>query len=161
MNPRHAAHGGSHPPGRRRGHLPAGRAAGAAGASLALALVLAGCANQDGVSLARQACRHVDRSLALYRTSLQDEGAQASGVHRQEAMAQLRQALPLASGAAGDAGEFQGLMSTLAESDHLPESLLVHALSAQCAAAQSNGVSVAPATTGGDTPPTRPPPVGA
>jgi len=160
MRARHAGRGGSNAPGRRRSPLRAGRAAGAAGTALALALVLAACSNQEGVSLARQACQHVDRSLALYRTSLRDRGTQASGARQQEAVAQLRAALPLASSAAGDAGEFQGLMSTLAESDHLPESLLVHALSEQCAAAQSNGISVTPATTGGETPATHPPPVG-
>ena len=124
-----------------------------------LALGLAACSNQQGVDLARQACQHVDRSLTLYRTSLQDPGTAASGVRQAQAMAQLRDALPLASSAAGDAGQFQGLMSTLAESDHLPESLLVHALSQQCQAAQSTGITPQPAP-GGVTPATHPPPVG-
>jgi hypothetical protein len=160
MRASHAGHGGSHPPGRRRGPLRARRAAGTAGATLALALGLAACANQDGEALARQACQHVERSLALYRTSLEDPGTATSGDRQEQAMAQLRDALPLASNAAGDSGQFQGLMSTLAESDHLPESLLVHALSEQCAASQSNGIAVTPVTSGGETPPTHPPPVG-
>ena len=153
-----AGHDGWYPIGHRRGRR-AVRAAGALGGLVMLAVGLTACSNQQGVDLARQACQHVDRSLALYRTSLEDPGTAASGARQTQAMTQLRDALPLASSAAGDAAQFQGLMSTLAESDHLPESLLVHALSAQCAAAQSNGITPQPAP-GGVTVATHPPPVG-
>ena len=59
-------------------------------------------------------------------------------------MAQLRDALPLAATAAGEAGQYQALMATLDESDHLPESLLVHALGAQCARGASPATALTP-----------------
>ncbi len=114
----------------------------------------------SSADLARQACRHVERSLTLYRASLHAPIPGAATAQQAQAVAELRVALPIAATAAGEAGQFQGLMSTLAESDHVPESLLVHALGEQCAAADSNG-GINPATppTAG-TPATRPPPTG-
>jgi hypothetical protein len=123
------------------------------------ACTVAGCASRDGTGLARQACQHVERSLTLYRASLHASPAVGSA-QQAEALAQLRDAMPIAAAAAGEAGQFQALMSTLAESDHLPESLLVHALGEQCAAADSNvGLLPTPPPTAG-TPDTRPPPTG-
>ena len=49
----------------------------------------------------------------------------------------MEDAEPLAATAAGEAGQFQGLMATLTEVDHVPESYLVTALTAQCTAAQT------------------------
>ncbi|HLI74581.1 MAG TPA: hypothetical protein VKU86_11940 [Acidimicrobiales bacterium] len=105
-----------------------------------MGLVLSGCANQRGLDLARQACVHVDRSLVLYRESTVDPTSAAGGTQRSQALAQLRAALPLAASAAGEANQWQGLMATLAESAHLPESDLVKALTQQCDTANSNGV---------------------
>jgi hypothetical protein len=121
---------------------------------------MAGCANSNGVALARQACQHVERSLALYRDSLHAVSPAVTAAKQGKALAELHDALPIAATAAGEAGQFQGLMSTLEESDHLPESLLVHALGEQCAAANSNGepLPTPPPTAG--TPATRPPPTG-
>jgi hypothetical protein len=125
-----------------------------------IACGLAGCANHDGVNLARQACRHVRSSLTLYQSSLHAPSPAVAKAKQSQAVAQLRDALPIAATAAGEAGQFQGLMATLAESDHLPESLLVHSLSVQCAAADSGAglVPSAPPTAG--TPSTHPPPTG-
>jgi hypothetical protein len=125
-----------------------------------VACTVAGCASHNGTDLARQACQHVERSLALYRASLHAKSPGAATVQQAQAVAQLRIALPLAATAAGQAGQFQALMSTLAQSDHVPESLLVHALSEQCAAADSSG-GVGPTTPpSGGSPSTHPPPTG-
>jgi hypothetical protein len=121
---------------------------------------LAGCASHDGTDLARQACGHVERSLTLYRASLHASSPSEARAKQSEAMAELRDALPLASTAAGQAGQYQALMATLAESDHLPESLLVHALGAQCAAANSSGDLVPSPPPTAETPATHPPPTG-
>ena len=130
-----------------------------------VASALGGCASQDGTNLARQACRHVERSITLYRASLRATSRATAATQQSQAVAQLRVALPLAATAAGQAGQYQALMATLAESDHLPESLLVHALGAQCAAVGSNsgaapsGVAPSPSPTA-QTPATRPEPIG-
>jgi len=121
---------------------------------------LSGCASHDGTDLARQACRHVEASLTLYRASLHAPSPAVATAQQSQAANQLRDAMPIAATAAGEAGQYQALMATLAESDHLPESLLVHALSEQCAAAQSSdGVAPSPPPTA-QTPATRPPPTG-
>jgi hypothetical protein len=147
----------------RRGRFGTSRVARASLALCALAVVasgLGGCANQDGTDLARQACRHVDRSLTLYQASLHASDAAAARAKQSEAMAELRDALPLASTAAGQAGQYQALMATLTESDHLPESLLVHALGAQCTAVNSSGDFAPSPPPTADTPATHPPPTG-
>jgi hypothetical protein len=126
----------------------------------AVACGLAGCASHNGTDLARQACGHVERSLTLYRSSLHAASPALVTAQQAQAVNQLRDALPIASTAAGEAGQYQALMATLAESDHLPESLLVHALGEQCAAADSNnGVAPSPPPTA-ETPATRPEPTG-
>ena len=121
---------------------------------------LAGCANHNGTDLARQACQHVERSITLYQASLHASTPQKAAAQQSQAVTDLREALPIASTAAGEAGQYQALMATLAESDHLPESYLVHSLGEQCAAADSdNTISPAPPPTA-QTPATRPPPTG-
>ena len=81
---------------------------------------LAGCASHDGTDLARQACQHVERSLALYQASLHAPSPAVATAKQAQAVAQLRDALPIAATAAGEAGQYQALMATLDESDHLP-----------------------------------------
>ncbi len=121
---------------------------------------LSGCAGHDGAALASQACGHVERSLTLYKASLHAASPAAATAQQAQAVTQLRDALPIASTAAGEAGQYQALMATLAESDHLPESLLVHALSAQCSPSQSgDDIPSTPPPTA-ETPATRPPPTG-
>jgi hypothetical protein len=73
-----------------------------------------------------QACRHVERSLSLLARADTDP-ALAS-----EAATELRMALPLASLAASEDGQWQALQTTLSESPRVDESRLTHALSAQC-----------------------------
>lgn len=148
---------------RRRDRSGRPRAARASVAVCTVAVVacgLSGCASHDGADLARQACGHVERSLTLYQASLHATNPAVSTAQQSEAITQLRDALPIATIAAGQAGQYQALMATLAESDDLPESLLVHALSAQCAAADSTaGVTPSPPPTA-ETPATRPQPTG-
>jgi len=142
------------------GRLRVGRASLAMCTVAVVACGLSGCAGHDGTDLARQACRHVEQSLTLYKASLHAASPSVATAQQAQAVNQLRDALPLASTAAGEAGQYQALMATLAESDHLPESLLVHALGAQCAAAQTgDGVPPTPPPTA-RTPATRPPPTG-
>jgi hypothetical protein len=144
----------------RTGRPRAARASVAVCTVAVVACGLSGCASHDGTDLARQACRHVERSLTLYQASLHAPSPAATTAQQSEAVTQLREALPIATIAAGQAGQYQALMATLAESDHLPESLLVHALSAQCAAADSDaGVTPSPPPTA-ETPATRPQPTG-
>jgi hypothetical protein len=126
----------------------------------AVACGLTGCASHNGTDLARQACGHVERSLTLYRASLHASSPAVASTQQAQAVNQLQDALPIASTAAGEAGQYQALMATLAESAHLPESFLVHALGEQCAAADSSdGVAPTPPPTA-ETPATRPPPTG-
>ena len=134
---------------RERHRCPqARRRAAVAGGALALALGVSACAGRNGVDLAKQACSHVNKSLMLYRASQHAADPQQAGAEQNAALAQLHDAEPLAATAAGEAGQFQGLMSTLAESDHLPESYLVTALTAQCAATDAGNpfVPVTPPT---------------
>jgi hypothetical protein len=137
-----------------------GRATVAVCTMAVVACGLAGCASHDGSDLARQACQHVERSLTLYQASLNAPSPAVAQAQQSQAMSELRDALPLAATAAGEAGQYQALMATLDESGQLPESLLVHALGLQCAAADSNtGAGPGPAPTS-ETPGTHPPPTG-
>jgi hypothetical protein len=128
--------------------------AAAVGVALALGVGLTGCADGAALGLVRQACHHVNVSLALYRESLHTADATRAADDRTEAEEQLQTASPLAAEAAGQAPQWQALMATLAENSRLPESDLVDALQQQCAAAQAAG-------TGPTLPPTTlPPPPG-
>ena len=109
-------------------------------------LALGGCAYTNGVALAQQACAHVERSVALFTNSEHGRAPAAAAQDRAKALAQLRQALPIAARAAGDSGEWQALMTTLSESSRVPERLLVHALRRQCRIALA-GEPLPPPTT--------------
>jgi hypothetical protein len=108
-------------------------------AAVALGTGLAGCANDQALTLARKACSHVERSLAIYRNVEQTPGSARAASEQARAVAQLRSALPIAAIAAGEAPQWQALMTTLSESTRVPESALVDALEAQCAATSTNG----------------------
>ena len=135
------------------------------GATVALAAcVVAGavataCSRGDALTLARQACDHVHRSIALYARSTTDPPA-SRAADAAAAVAQLRAALPLAATAAGEDSQWQALVTTLSESSRVPESDLVPALQAQCAdTATSGSTPTVPSTTAAPVP-TNPPPVG-
>ncbi len=111
---------------------------------------LAACSS-SGVTLARQACGHVNRSITLYTRSLHDSPKEA-GTLQEQAYLQLRFALPIAAQAATSNGQWQALMTTLSESNRVPEHYLLQALRAQCGDADSSTAGTAP------TPPTTPSP---
>jgi hypothetical protein len=118
--------------------------AAAVAATVALAVGVTGCASSAGLSLAKQACQHVNRSITIYRESERDPGTNASTGEATSAEEQLRVALPLAATAAGEASQWQALMATLSESSRLPESDLTYALQQQCAVAEDNGAQPVP-----------------
>jgi hypothetical protein len=113
-----------------------GRTLLALGAAAGLAGALSGCAQSDAAALARQTCDHVDRSLALYHSSMV-AAPRVAAQQQAQAQAELDDALQTAATAAGEAGQYQALAATLAESAHVPESLLVHALTEQCQSVQA------------------------
>lgn len=114
----------------------------AAAGALALlfggSLALSACGN-NGLSLARQACVHVNQSLNLYAKSVHDPNPARSAVQQQRATEQLELALPLASQANSADPQWNPLMTTLQEIGRNSEAHLVAALRAQCTqAAQPN-----------------------
>jgi hypothetical protein len=110
---------------------------------------LTACSN-DGVALARQACDHIGKSIALYKqstTETKTDPAQSRALAA-EAYLQLRDALPLTAQAAGQNGLWQALMTDVTESNRVAESYLVSSLQDQCAVANSAnpGISSPPPT---------------
>ncbi len=67
-----------------------------------------------------------------------------AGQLQQEAYIQLRQALPIAAQAAYHDGQWQALMTTVSESNRVPETTLVSSLRAQCQQADSSAFGQAP-----------------
>jgi hypothetical protein len=115
---------------------PAPTALAAVLAGALIVVSLAGCTD-DGTGLARQACVHVDRSIALYHQSEQAADATAAADRRAEALAQLDRALPLAAQANSANPAWNPLMTTLEEAGTNREANLIRALTAQCAATRS------------------------
>jgi hypothetical protein len=102
-----------------------------------LGAALSACGN-SGAALAKQACGHVDRSLVLLTESAHQADPSSSSLLQQRAYLQLRQALPIAAQAAYHDGQWQALMTTVAESNRVPETTLVGALKAQCRQADAS-----------------------
>jgi len=130
---------------------------------------LSSCASHDALALARQACRQVDQSITLFLRANGESDVSVATSERAQALVLLRKALPPASIAAGEDGQWQALMADLSETSRVPESDLVPGLEAACqvtALPQPGGVPTTnpppintPSTTI-PTPPTRPPPIG-
>lgn len=97
------------------------------------ALALSACGRSSG-QYASQACGLVNRSISIYDQAAKDPGGKGSAAKEDEALTLLRKALPLAALAAGTNGVWQALQATLSESNRVPESRLIGALSQQCAA---------------------------
>lgn len=104
--------------------------------TIGLGAAVSACGN-GGTSLAVQACSHVDRSITLLQESHRQSQPDRAAQLQEQAYIQLRQALPVAAEAAFHDGQWQALMTTIAESSRVPEGTLVTALSAQCQAADS------------------------
>jgi hypothetical protein len=97
---------------------------------------LSACGN-SGATLAKQACGHINRSISLLKESdLEADHGDAAQL-KQQAYDQLRTALPIAAEAAYSDGQWQALMTTVSESNRVPEATLVGALQAQCKAADA------------------------
>jgi hypothetical protein len=110
-----------------------------------LSVGLAACSS-GGVDLARQACGHVDKSLALYKQAEEAPTQTEANTLAERAYVQLRTALPLAAMAAASNGQWQALMTTLSESNRVGEQHLITSLQDQCAVAQqSNPLQPGPA----------------
>ncbi|MGH9091667.1 MAG: hypothetical protein ACRDZR_09865, partial [Acidimicrobiales bacterium] len=110
--------------------------AGAAAVAVALALTLSACGGA-GLSLARQACVHVQASLRLYARAQHTSDAHRAASYRLRAIEQLEVALPLAARATSDDPQWNPLMTTLQEIGRNSEANLVRALRAQCAQADT------------------------
>lgn len=109
-------------------------------AALALSAIAAGaalsaCGGNSG-ALGHQACAEVERSIALYHRSLNASGTTAAS-ERARALSDLQRAMRPAALASSKGGNWQALEATLEESNRVPESDLVSALSAQCAGVTS------------------------
>jgi hypothetical protein len=105
-------------------------------AVIGLGLVLSACGD-SGTALAQQACGHVNKSIKLLDEAGHQSNSQAAAI-RQQAYVQLRDALPIAAEAAYADGQWQALMTTVAESNRVAESTLVPALQDQCQQADSS-----------------------
>jgi hypothetical protein len=106
---------------------------------------LAGCGQQDGINLARQACVHVGLSVHDFELSVRPGTPTAKSARLlSEADAQLRTALPLAADATSDNGSLNALMTTISEGATVDEAHLIPALKGQCAMVNTN-VNVNPA----------------
>jgi hypothetical protein len=110
---------------------------------IGLGATLSACGN-DGTALAKQACSHIDRSVELLKASGHQAEATKSAQLASQAYDQLRQALPIAAQAAYRDGEWQALMTTVSESNRVPEATLITALQQQCQQADSSPFDQAP-----------------
>ncbi len=117
-------------PARLRGWVAGGIVA------LGLGVALSACGD-DGTSLAKQACTHINLSISLLKKS--DGRPEAQSVHLKErAYVELLAALPIAAEAASHDNQWQALMTTISEGNRVPETTLVNALTAQCKVADSS-----------------------
>jgi hypothetical protein len=128
----------------------------ALGGVTAFGTLLAACGD-SGVSLAREACGHVDHSFRLYDAAQKatDPAQKASLLTR--ANTQLETAEPIAAQATSANGQWNALMTTLQEIGRVDEGHLVHALRQQCQVAFSNQPELPPVPT--TFPPAPPSPV--
>lgn len=100
---------------------------------------IASACGTSASSLGHEACIDVGHSLSLYAQSTKTSDAALAEKDRARALSLLRQALQPAALAGSNDGDWQALMATLSESNRVPESKLVSALSAQCAQSLSQG----------------------
>ncbi len=112
---------------------------------LSTSVVLASCSNSSATRLASQACRHVDRSIALYEQSLKQPASQQRAT-QQKAESELVVAEAPAAAAAGVDGHWQALMTDLSEAVRVPEGNLVAVLQLQCQQALPTATTLVPDT---------------
>ncbi|MGA8296650.1 MAG: hypothetical protein WB770_06380 [Acidimicrobiales bacterium] len=116
----------------RRLGLRLRRLVGAAALVSSLATIASAC-GASASTLGHEACLDVRRSLSLYARSTKTTDQALAASERARAESLLRKALQPAAIAGSNDGDWQALMTTLSESNRVPESKLVSALSAQCA----------------------------
>lgn len=112
-------------------------------AIIAVGAVVSACGN-SGLTLARQACTHVDRSITLLHQAQQQPTVYEGTRLDQQAYDALRAAMPIAAEAAYHDGQWQALMTSLSESDRVPEATLVPSLQAECSMATNSIFDQAP-----------------
>jgi hypothetical protein len=105
-----------------------------ASALVTLGLVASACGSSGGEHLAAEACGHVASYLTLIERSATAASAHPSEAAKlqSEAIAQLRQALPLAARASFRNKRWEALNFTLSESGKVNPDTLAYALSRQC-----------------------------
>lgn len=106
-------------------------------AAIAFGTVLGACGN-NGLSLAKQACTHVDRSILLLQQAARQTDPSRAAQLDHQAYAELLDALPISAQAAYRDAQWQALMTTLSESNSVPEPTLVPALVANCRLADNS-----------------------
>jgi hypothetical protein len=111
--------------------------------AIGLGAGLSACGN-NGTALAKQACTHVNLSLSLLHRSGAGTDQAESATLKEQALVQLLTALPIAAQAAGQDEQWQALMTTISESNRVPETTLVDALTAQCRLADSSAFNQPP-----------------
>lgn len=124
----------------------------------ALPLILGACGG-SGLTLAREACVHVNASIRLFDEARHAPDAGLVTLDKVRAIKQLEAALPLAAQATSADPQWNPLQTTLQEIGRNTESNLIPALRSQCALADTNGEqapTIAPATPGAPTPSTLP-----
>jgi hypothetical protein len=116
------------------------RAALAAAAATAAGILLAACGS-SGAQQAELACAHVERSITLYNASLHQPDATTASNERRSAQKQLLIAEPLAAAATSSDGSWNGLQTTLIESERVSEGNLMVALESECAGVVTTGTT--------------------
>ncbi len=111
----------------------------AGAAVIAVAVGASACTGEaHGLSLARQACGHVDSAAAYTATADSSPDAATAAALNLRAYDELRSALPIAAQAAYADGRWQALMTALSETNRVPVALVLPALTAECRQANSN-----------------------
>jgi hypothetical protein len=111
--------------------------------TIGLGAALSACGD-GGTGLAKQACAHVNRSMALLKQSEQGSSTATAGKLKEQAYTQIQDALPIAAQAADQDGQWQALMTSLSEINRVPEKTLVTALTAECLSADSSNFGEPP-----------------
>ena len=115
------------------------------GLAALLALSVGGCSSDSrAFNFAKQSCEHVQTAIGYYEQETPSLSAAQNASLDLQAQTQLGKALPLAAHAAENAGGWQGLMTTLQESNRVDIKYLIPALSQQCT--MTLGHQVGPAT---------------
>jgi hypothetical protein len=112
-----------------------------AGASLLLgasSLIGAACGSGTSTALAKQACQHVNKSIALYNTITPSTPAPDAASIAERAQGELLKALPYAADATSGNGSLNALMTTIGEASRVPEYLLIPTLQSQCKSLQKS-----------------------